>query len=232
MIAHTEIRPKCYTWSEKDFEEGGLQRKDEEYPFDIVLSALSREALAYLQNKSTKVVSIVTDGDGACGVHAVFGTPSVRGTLFKDSSRELAVSLLGPNSEALQQARVDERYVAAISESFWNEFVKPVLDSKPDSDTVEGLLFWKTLQKQKPVLAEQCQQAHIQYGIVTQDHVQARQDLLKASQIFSQLIWSCLLCDLWLLGEDICREVLTPLIFLMLITLPISEKSILCSMTG
>ena len=184
MVAHTEIRPKCYTWSEKDFEEGGLQPKDEEYPFDIELSALSREALAYLQNKSTKVVSIVTDGNGACGVHAVFGTPSVRGTLFKDSSRELAVSLLGPNSEALQQARVDERYVAAISQSFWNEFVKPVLDRKPDSDSVEGLLFWKTLQKQKPALAEQCQQAHIQYGMVTQEHVDARQDLLNASHNF------------------------------------------------
>ena len=123
MIAHTESGPKCYTFSEKDFEEGGLQLKNEKYPFDIVLSALSPEALAYLQNKSTKVVSIDTVGDGACGVHAVFGTPSVRGSLFADGSRELAVSLLGPNSEALQQARVDDRYVAAISESFWNEFV-------------------------------------------------------------------------------------------------------------
>ena len=73
MVANTEIRPMCYTWSGKDFEDGGLQAKDVEYPFHIELASLSREALAYLHDKDTNVASIITDGDGACGVHAVFG---------------------------------------------------------------------------------------------------------------------------------------------------------------
>ena len=181
MVADTDMRPKCYTWSRNDFEDGGLQVKDVEYPFQVELSSLSSEAVTYLHDKDNLFVSVITNGDGACGVHAVFGKPSERGELFKECSRQVAATLLGPNPEALQHAGVDDRYIAAIGESLWNEFVKPVLDKKPAAEIMEGLLFWKALQEQKPVLVEQCIQSHTRYELVTKEHIRARHQFLAAS---------------------------------------------------
>ena len=184
MVSQSRLRPKCYKWSGDDFAHGVLQAYGIDDPLHIDITSLSHDAFDYLQNNDSNLVNVVTEGDGACGVHAVFGEPSKHGVLFKEAARGLAATLLAPNPEALEQAGVEKRYVAAIGQSFWNEFVKPVLDKKPEAQGGEGLLFWKALQKHRPDLVNECRTCHSDYGRVTQEYVLARQVFLSASHKF------------------------------------------------
>ena len=196
MVSPSRLRPKCYEWSENDFAHGVLQAYGVEAPLHVDFTALPRDICDYFTNNDRDLVNVVTKGDGACGVHAVFGEPSKHGALFKEAARGLASALLGPNPEALQLAGVESRYVAAIGQSFWNEFVKPVLDKKTEAEDVEAVLFWKALQKHRPGLVNECRTCHSDYARVTQEYVLARQVFLSES-IFLQLTWSCVSCGLW-----------------------------------
>ena len=53
-------------------------------------------------------VAIETCGDGACGVHALFGVPRGHGTkeLYKSNARQWACELLGPDLEAVATASI------------------------------------------------------------------------------------------------------------------------------
>ena len=184
MDSRSNLCSKSYKWSGDDFVHGRLQAFAIDDPLHIDITSLSHDARDYLQDNDSKLVSVVTMGDGACGVHAVFGEPSVNGVLYKEAARRLAENLLGPNPQALRQAGVEERYISAIGQSFWNEFAKPELDEKSEAQGAERLLFWNALQNQRPDLVHECRTCHSEYARVTQEHVHARRVFISASQSF------------------------------------------------
>ena len=187
MVSQSSLRSKSYKWSGDDFAHGRLHACAIDDALHIDTASLSHDARDYLQDNGSKLVGVVTKGDGACGVHAVFGEPSVNGVLYKEAARRLAENLLGPNPQALRQAGVEERYISAIGQSFWNEFVKPTLDEKPEAQGAESLLFWNALQNQRPDLVHECRTCHSEYGRITKEHVDARRVVISASQRFFTL---------------------------------------------
>ena len=103
MVSQSSLRSKIYKWSGDDFAHGRLHACATNNALHIDTASLSHDACVYLQNNGSNLVGVVTKGDGACGVHAVFGEPSVNGVLYKEAPRRLAENLLGPNPLALRQ---------------------------------------------------------------------------------------------------------------------------------
>ena len=109
--------------------------KPEIYTFDFTLNpdmpSMLREAMAACMR------SLKTNGDGACGVHALLGVPWPmsaglgRYELFADNARDIAVQHLGPSLAALEQRLHIEDRVRAIKDFFWDGFVVAHLKGPP-----------------------------------------------------------------------------------------------------
>ena len=74
MLSRSNVCSRCNKWSGEDFLHGGLPAFAIDDPLHIDITSLSHDARDFLQANDSKLVSVVTMGDGACGVHSVFGT--------------------------------------------------------------------------------------------------------------------------------------------------------------
>ena len=109
-----------------------------------------------------------TYGDGACGMHAVFGHPSVIDGAWQfitESVRELAVRLM----QRLPQMSLSNEFASemhkSISSELWS-FTKPNCQETDliDAHSIESKLFWEALIITAPELAIEAQSAR-QEGI-------------------------------------------------------------------
>ena len=92
-------------------------------------------------------LAIETNGNGACGMHAVFGRPR-RGyaevEMFATHARTLAVQSLQKTLAELE-AIGPAGHVQAVCISLWDEFLVPVFRKQ---GSVEGTTFWKALSQE------------------------------------------------------------------------------------
>ena len=94
------------------------------------------------------LVSANTLGDGACGVHAVFGTVNPGGQLECAGAREMAADAL--KAALCSKTACEERYVAAVREAIWSELAVPGAQA---TGGAEAKLFWENLLTMCPVEA-------------------------------------------------------------------------------
>ena len=126
-------------------------------------------------------ISARTVGDGACALHAVFGSPDAKGELFRPNARVLAVALLGPSLEKLQVSHPGSMVLGAITASFWDEFVAPVLEGE---GTDEGHLFMHCLQEVAPSVRIEVEQHWSRRRNEDHTSMLAKRRLLVASSLF------------------------------------------------
>ena len=137
---------------------------------------------------SNPMVALQTSGDGACGVHALFGIPCETGVLHHADARGLAAALLGPSKACLLDEGVSADKLAGIETSTWNEFAAPQLQrDRAGEQSAESRTFWKALLANNGDLAEEaCQTAA------------ANQAAKVARQVArAKLVETCLTCFLW-----------------------------------
>ena len=116
--------------------------------------------LTLLRNKiSTDVHSIRTNGDGSCGVHALFGSPelSYHGgyELFASRAREIAeyfLDIAGKELPKLEEDLRTHQLIGGIKTILWTEFVVRHLTVTGGS-TTESNIFWRSLERHAPDLA-------------------------------------------------------------------------------
>ena len=113
-----------------------------------------------LGHVSAEMRSLRTNGDGACGMHAVFGAPEPARTggleLFASDARNLAAQHLGPSLEALEARAGVQSQVHAIKTNFWDGFVVAHLKGP---QTSESESFWRCLSFRFPGLAQEATEA-------------------------------------------------------------------------
>ena len=75
--------------------------------------------------KQTSFAAVLTRGDGACSLHAIFGHPASDKTLFRAGVRRLAVSLLGPSYALLKIRCASDDRLHPVVQCIWRELVMP-----------------------------------------------------------------------------------------------------------
>ena len=112
---------------------------------------------AMRENIPNELHAIVTNDDGGCAVHSIFGHPNANRELYLPDARAFAARLLGDSWERLVQDGASLEHVQAIRASLWYEFALPHLRGTPST---EGTCFWNALQRQSPMLAEEATSAY------------------------------------------------------------------------
>ena len=161
--------------------------KPEIYTLNITLNpdmpSMLREAMA------TRMRSLRTNDDGACGVHALLGAPlpmSVgvgRYELFAGNARDIAVQHLGPSLAALEQRLHIEDRVRAIKDFFWDGFVVAHLKGPPHQ-TPESESFWSCLTRMNPQLAQAALDVFTNNTMMEEPYKHAKAETLRASRDF------------------------------------------------
>ena len=106
------------------------------------------------QSTPQRMLAIETNGDGACGIHAVFGHPNANRELFLPAARAFAAQA----SDRLQTAAsagASRIFVQSVQISLWDEFARPYLEKNP---CPEATMFWKSLSDMSPELAAESQE--------------------------------------------------------------------------
>ena len=108
-----------------------------------------------IRSASDRMRALRTNGNGACGMHALFGTPklALAGDYFElycSRARELASQHLGTSLEELEQRADVQEHVYAIKTNFWDGFVKAHFEDPTD----ESEIFWECLRVRNQNLAE------------------------------------------------------------------------------
>ena len=105
-------------------------------------------------------VSVVTNDDGGCGLHAIWGYPSYtyeKQMLSLPQGQSLGrkqCSDLLDDSLKMMSSRLGECvFFVDVLTSLWNEFTVPAIIGQ--SCTPESKLFWQMLCEKKPLLAKQ-----------------------------------------------------------------------------
>ena len=103
--------------------------------------------------------AIETCGDGACGIHALFGSPSVHG-LYQADARGFLRQKLGPTSGDLLRNSGSCRMLHRVMNWVWIRIIKPhaerdagVRPGLVDADFEEGLIWGKLRRYPQLVLA-------------------------------------------------------------------------------
>ena len=97
-----------------------------------------------------------TCGDGACGVHAIFGVSSSHG-LLAERARELALELLSSAWRVEDQPSRISMSMQIIRQSFLHEFLMPVLSAQNRAPSPEGEIYWGILRDKFPQEAQEMQ---------------------------------------------------------------------------
>jgi hypothetical protein len=137
-----------YAWDYKDFRDNVVKvdpasLRVEWDPGDVV-----REELGTICLEPMHAVS--TFGDGACAVHAVFGTPAASAGLMKKGARDLVRHFLGSSIQSLLDGGAKQEHVQALQTSFWTDLALVYLermasDQKRIQD--EPKFFWNSLTR-------------------------------------------------------------------------------------
>lgn len=104
-----------------------------------------------LEHVSVEMRSLRTNGNGACGIHGIFGEPAPALTggveLFASSARALASQHLGPCLENLEQLAGFQEQVRAIKDHFWDGFVIAQLQGPRTAEScAAAFVLWSTRQ--------------------------------------------------------------------------------------
>ena len=145
---------------------------------------LADEGLVVMPQQNGKFRAVRTCGDGACALHAVFGTATGDGVLAAPNARELAVRLLGPSEKALQDAEVPTAELTSVKSSLWGEFAVPAIQG--ENASVEAAHFWAALQLRLPRLVEEAQRAVADTRTVDAAAANALKAVQAASRSFFQ----------------------------------------------
>ena len=114
-----------YEFNTVDFQSGAFRAKDSD--FKIRWDADDDVPAEIRQMLNGPVRAVVTNGNGACAIHSVFGRPSARKELFLSEARDLAVRFLTALPAAAAGEPVAARALEAIHTSLWDEFSVPFL---------------------------------------------------------------------------------------------------------
>ena len=151
-----------YECESKDIDERNDLVKPEVYHINLEQLGVMQNIL--LGRVTSLMRSLRTNGNGACGMHALFGTPAPARTggfeFFAPDARDLAAQYLGPSLDNLEQRPGVQPHVYAIKTNFWDGFVVAHFQGP---QTNESDSFWRCLSFQYPDLAQEAVMAHTHY---------------------------------------------------------------------
>ena len=143
-----------YECESKDIDERTNLVKPEVYYIDLAQLGVVRNIL--LGRVSSFMRALRTNGNGACGMHALFGTPVRARTsgyeFYVPDARDLAAQYLGPSLDHLEQRAGIQPHVHAIKTNFWDGYVVAHFQGP---QTNESESFWRCLSLQSADLAEE-----------------------------------------------------------------------------
>ena len=139
-----------------------------------------------INSVSVLMRALRTNGDGACGMHALFGTlvfetVSNGYELFCPGARVMAAQYLGSSLEELEQRAGVEEHVHAIKTNFWDGFVVAHLQGPRSS---ESEIFWQCLLAYNPSLAQEALDTVNAQRATNPGYQAAKNEVLEASRRF------------------------------------------------
>ena len=191
----TKSISKCLTWRGGGYDKGVYTFEHEDVEFERQLLnpevcelnvAPFEESPQFLRNAiSAQMRSIRTNGDGACGVHALFGSPelAINGgyELFARRARDIAVEHMGHSLEMLEQNSDIHQIVLDIKTILWDEFVERHLSVR---STPESEIFWRSLERHTPMLAREAKLVTHSNCTARAEYEQAKIQIVQASRAF------------------------------------------------
>ena len=124
---------------------------------------------------------VITNGNGACAIHAVFGKPNVAQQVFAWDARDLAVHFLSTLPDAANVSAEVARSCQIIQTSLWNEFAKPHICN---TGSTEAKLFWNVLERRDPALAAEAKNTVEAGNMDTHDADKACREAVVCSHTF------------------------------------------------
>jgi hypothetical protein len=175
-----------YAWDYTDFRDNVFKVDPSSLrmqwdPVDVVPEELGTICLE-------PVHAVSTFGDGACAVHAVFGTPTASGGLTKKGARDLVRHLLGSSIQSLLDRGAKQEHVQASQTSFWTELVyleRTASDQKRVQD--EPKFFWDSLTHSSKKVAETAKQHFDSKLVSRREAVALKISVLESSRMFFRL---------------------------------------------
>ena len=113
------------------------------------------QAAMCLEGKRCAVVK--TNDNGACAVHAVFGSPGIGRELYHPHARELIGELLGTSlSELKSKLGEEHQFLQPVMTSLWSEFAEPWFAELGNPEQAahagkEAMMFMQELYRREPV---------------------------------------------------------------------------------
>ena len=130
------------------------------------------------QEAPPRMLAVGTNGNGACGMHAVLGYPDGNRELLLPNAREIAVQALRLIPTMVLSLASGE-HAQAVQVSLWDEFVRPCLEGNPGP---EATMFWSSLNAVCPELAAESQAVHQEAKERSTRFDAAKKDALRASR--------------------------------------------------
>ena len=124
--------------------------------------------------------AVVTNGDGACALHSVFGAPRAR-ELFMIGARDWAVQCLSTLPGATATDATATRALVSIHTSLWSDLAQPVLRGR---STVEGGIFWRALATTAPSLAEEARRFYAREHVAVSQQAACKVEAMHAARRF------------------------------------------------
>ena len=137
-----------YHFNYLDFKNKSFRARDSELV--IEWDADDTVPMDIKQTLTDSFQAVITNDDGACAIHSVFGRPNTNKELFLQESRTIASHYLTVLADNVDLDPDAQTAVSAIEASLWNEFVVPFLEKRP---SIESDLFWESLERVCPDLA-------------------------------------------------------------------------------
>ena len=127
----------------------------------------------------------LTAGDGACGVHAGFGSESPRG-LFHPRARVFLAETLGGTADAFRARMGDEALMLEFSSTLWVDILKPQakvaagLGGRARATVDEARWIRQRLERNAPDFWEACVRAVLQEAEAYETFASKRAEIVEA----------------------------------------------------
>ena len=168
-----------YRLQAEDFEQDGLIIQKGTY--NVVWDAADNVPSEVREQLSGEMQTIVTNDDGACAMHSIYGRPNARGELFVDRAREKAAALLQTLPERANACGTGARQLENLHTCLWADMVVPHLEG---NGSPEASMFWKTLSEVTPALALEARACHAQRPVFERNFAEAKRRAVVASRSF------------------------------------------------